>query len=330
MKKLSSKQDLEYFCPTKEEDSVLERLNPEYKTISEMSVEERQFLNGLILRNKPRKILELGVAAGGSSIIILNAIKDTDAELFSVDYSKAYYNDKSLNTGFCVDNYPELKVKWSLYTGGLAGKYMDEIKDGIDFCLIDTVHSNPGEILDFLMVLPYLTEDAIVVFHDTNLHMWTANSFESFITNNLLMSAISGNKIVQGNYKYNCKTNHMPNIAAIKLGENTRKHLFEIFNLLTLKWKYMLNEEDEKVFKSSVERFYPEEYSQYIDRIFTYHKNILEKPSLASKEKYKPKKLSFFEKIFSLRNENDHKILRVLGIVFRFKKAGQCESKRNI
>ena len=32
--------------------------------------------------------------------------------------------------------------------------------------LIDSAHFEPGEILDFIMVLPFLTEEAIIVIHD--------------------------------------------------------------------------------------------------------------------------------------------------------------------
>ena len=57
----------------------------EIKKFCEMSFLERCFLNGIIRQSKPIKILELGVAAGGSSAIILNAIKDFDnAKLYSV------------------------------------------------------------------------------------------------------------------------------------------------------------------------------------------------------------------------------------------------------
>ena len=36
---------------------------------------QREFLNGIVRKFKPKKILEIGVAEGGSSIVILNAIK---------------------------------------------------------------------------------------------------------------------------------------------------------------------------------------------------------------------------------------------------------------
>ena len=43
---------------------------------------------------------------------------------------------------------------------------MENIGKGIDMAFFDTVHFEPGEILDFLMVLPFLKEEAIVIFHD--------------------------------------------------------------------------------------------------------------------------------------------------------------------
>ena len=61
------------------------------KGVSEMIYSERLFLNGIISHFKPRKLLEVGVAAGGSSALILNAIKDIPyARLYSHDYNRSY------------------------------------------------------------------------------------------------------------------------------------------------------------------------------------------------------------------------------------------------
>ena len=65
-----------------------------------MNKNQRGFINGLIRYFKPKKILELGVFFGGSSIIILNAIKDIeDSHLFSIDINN------SSSVGKCVDKY---------------------------------------------------------------------------------------------------------------------------------------------------------------------------------------------------------------------------------
>ena len=65
-------------------------------TVSEMSYKQRALLNGIIRKSKPKKILEVGVSAGGSSAIILNAIKDmNNSFLYSIDYANMYYRNKS-------------------------------------------------------------------------------------------------------------------------------------------------------------------------------------------------------------------------------------------
>ena len=51
-----------------------------------LSKNEPYFINGIIRKFKPKKCLEIGVARGGSSIIILNALKDiNDSFLVSLD-----------------------------------------------------------------------------------------------------------------------------------------------------------------------------------------------------------------------------------------------------
>ena len=47
---------------------------------------EPYFINGIIRKFKPKKCLEIGVARGGSSVLILNALKDiSDSFLVSLD-----------------------------------------------------------------------------------------------------------------------------------------------------------------------------------------------------------------------------------------------------
>lgn len=276
----------EVLHPTIEENAILDELNDSYKEISEMSEQERQFLNAIILKNKPKKLLELGVARGGSSIVMLNAIKNIEgAKLYSIDKSDYYYRDDNISTGYAVNNYEYLKDKWVLHTGILATKVIDEIGAGIDFCLLDTAHVNPGEILDFLIVLPYLKNGSILVLHDTNLHTAIKPSerakMEWCITNNILMSTIRGEKIIPGNFidknektLTQCKT-RFPNIGAIKISGETKKNLWEVFNLLTLKWIYLPSNNDLYDIVSHLERFYNSYYTEYLKKVICFHKNMI-------------------------------------------------------
>lgn len=129
---------------------------------SEMWYNQKEFLNGIIRKFKPKKFLEIGVRYGGSAIIILNAIDDfKNSKLYSIDLDKEEY------VGHCVkDLFPNLMKNWILFKGNISTEYMEKIGNNIDMALIDTAHFEPGEILDFLIILPFLNENAIIIIHD--------------------------------------------------------------------------------------------------------------------------------------------------------------------
>ena len=230
-------ENIEYF-----DNDILCNLDSRIFQYSLMSDIERKFLNGIVRKEKPKKILELGVCAGGSSAIILNAIKDNkDAIVYSIDYTTHCYNDKDKKVGWVVDHYAaDLTDKWRLYTNGLASDFLDEIGGDIDMCLIDTVHVNPGELLDYLMVLPFLKKNAIIVLHDISLHLLPHN--ENAITNCILFSAMQGDKTYP---KSENVGRGFPNIgAAIIDKESQIQHITDILMLLGLEWTYMPTQKD--------------------------------------------------------------------------------------
>lgn len=262
------------YSETKE---LIAKLNPVYNSYSEMTLSEQEFLTDLVRQYKPKKLLELGIASGSSSVLLLNAIKDMpESHLTSIDYSTLYYRNKSKNSGFVVDEYPELKDKWTLYTGALASEFMDKVGANIDFCFIDTMHALPGEVIDFLLVLPYLKPDAVVVFHDTNLQTW--GNWPQCTSNNMLVSAISGEKIVPETFENIFFHNtlkvdfqmYFPNITGIILDGMQKEKIWDIFNLLTQKWKYILKSEDIKSIRTSLKRHYSDFYVSMFDSILNY------------------------------------------------------------
>ena len=264
-----------------ETKELIAQLNPIYNSCSEMTPSEQEFLVDIVRQYKPKKLLELGIASGSSSVLLLNAIKDMpESHLTSIDYSTLYYRDKSKNSGFIVDEYPELKQKWTLYTGGMASEFMDKVGVDIDFCFIDTMHALPGEVIDFLLVLPYLKPDAVVVFHDTNLHTW--GNWPQCTSNNMLVSAISGEKIVPETFENVFFHNtlkkdfqmYFPNITGIILDGTQKDKIWDIFNILTQKWKYMLKSEDIASVKTSLEKHYSEFYVNLFEQILNYQIDI--------------------------------------------------------
>ncbi len=253
-----------------------------YEALSEMAPSEQKFLVELILQHKPKKVLEVGIAAGSSSVLMLQALQYLKHEFsfHSVDYYEKYYRNKLKNSGFLLEFYPTLLEKRNLYTGGYVYNFLHTIGHDIDFCLIDTKHSLPGELLDFIMVLPYLKKNALIVLHDTNLH---ALHLPNHLCNNLLISALSGTKYVQKDYentyyleveKLSCKK-YFPNISAVKLADNQQENIWDVFNLLTQKWLYLPNHNDLQVFQTCLTKHYDNYLQEYFKKVVIYQQNRL-------------------------------------------------------
>ena len=100
------------------------------------------FINGIIRKLKPKKCLEIGVSNGGSSILILNAIKDIkDSFLISLDINTQMYLNTDKKTGYRVyDFFPDLTKKWKLFTGDLPHKFLVQLNETFDFLFLDTAH----------------------------------------------------------------------------------------------------------------------------------------------------------------------------------------------
>ena len=221
------------------------------KKCSFMWKNQREFLNGVVRKFKPRKIIEVGVNEGGSSVIILNAIQDIkNSHLYSIDIKKNY------NVGHCVNNYfSQFKNKWTLYKGSISAKFMEKIGTGIDMAFIDTSHFEPGELLDFLMVLPFLKEEAIVIFHDIGNQInnaglaKTRHEWAPYIIFNL----------VRGEKFYPSGDNILiQDIGAIKLEKNQKKYYYDYFRALGGQWEYFLDEKYINLMRDFVKKYYDE------------------------------------------------------------------------
>ena len=119
--------------------------------ICDMTDLEKRFLNGIIRQNKPKKILELGVSAGGSSLIILNAIKDFDnSKLYSIDYSDKWYLDGNRNSGFIIQEkfphiYNNYKTKEELQNQFKDIYDIDNYEDSFNVILISRIEGRKNQ-----------------------------------------------------------------------------------------------------------------------------------------------------------------------------------------
>ena len=199
---------------------------------SEMTAVERAFVTGLIAYYQPKKVLEMGVAAGGGTVIILNAIKEIEgARLHSVDLFEKYYRDPSKSSGWMVQELmPELAHLWTPHLGRDAVEVMDDIGE-VDFVVLDTAHIHPVETLNFLCALPYLKDGTVVVLHDIALHLTRGGYATASYACRLLFDSVVGEKLVPAE-KYAAH----PNIGAFQVCADTRKYVYNLFSSLFMPW----------------------------------------------------------------------------------------------
>lgn len=143
---------------------------------------------------------------------------------------------------------------------------MEEIGGEIDLCLLDTMHINPGEFLDFLIVLPYLKKNAILILHDIALH----HNYKSSITNVILFSCLNGKKLSFNEDFWN----RFANIGAVILDENMKDNILDYLYLLTLPWEYLPTDNDILECQKLFSKNYKEEFVDTFMNIMLCNKEL--------------------------------------------------------
>ncbi len=243
----------------------------------EMTKDESAFLCGLINSHDTNCIVELGIAAGATTAIITQCLenKGKPYQFYAVDYSEKFYRDSSKQSGWFGENAKEViglkHGKVSFLLGKAFPYLMDGIKpDKIDFILLDTMHVIPGEILDFLFVLPFLSENAIVCLHDISLNLHDSMRNNEIATN-VLFNGVVADKVLCVDLN---GANGYPNIGAFRIIPDTRKYIKNIFGMLTLNWTYIPPHDEIMKYRGFYCENYDSECIEIFDRAYDLNKNI--------------------------------------------------------
>jgi len=236
-----------------------------------MRTSEMSFLCGLLKQYRPKKIVEIGIADGGTTAVILNCLNMLDLcnTMYSIDIAGKSHSDSSKKIGYLAEECKELiqyKYEHSINVGILPN-YIEKIGNDIDFVIIDTIHMLPGEVLDFITILPYLKENAVVVLHDTTLnHEGAPWGWEKDATR-VIYSSTVGERITSEQY------GHDINIGAIQITKDTIKYVENLFQSLLLTWKYELDENHRLDYRRIFEKFYEKKYLDIYDLACSKNKN---------------------------------------------------------
>ena len=247
----------------------------------EMTADEQGFLCGLIKEKEPKKILEVGVAGGGTTSVIMKCldIVNPDAHMYSCDLNEECYRKKGKRTGYQLEEVKECLSNYSNHKfclGGVLPQFIDEIGPGIDFCILDTAHSMPGEILDFLCALPYLKDGAIVVLHDVANNL--LGKYPRAYATKVLLDSVYAEKY----YNYDSGIN---NIAAFMVRKETREYIANVFSALSITWTYEPSIAEIMLYRDSYKNHYDSECIKLFDVFWELnHKKISELMSLNSKQ----------------------------------------------
>lgn len=244
----------------KEPRKILEKTSEKY---CEMIEQEHGFLCGLLKQTTPCKVVEVGVAGGGTTAVIMKCLDEVnpDAKMYSVDLNRECYRREGKPTGFQLAEIKEYLTNYgnhTFYLGKILPEYMEKIGKDVDFAVLDTTHAMPGEVLDFLCLLPYLKEDAVVVLHDVALNL--TRSERSFATK-ILLDSVTGEKY----YDYK---NRILNIAAFKVKKETREHIADVFSALSVSWAYLPPISQIMKYRDWLKGFYDDECIELFDIFF--------------------------------------------------------------
>ena len=137
----------------------------------------------------------------------------------------------------------------------MAVTFMENIGNEIDMILIDTSLFEPGEILDFLMVIPFLKEEAVISFHDIGNQINFAgepgsrHEWAPYIIFNL----------VRGKKFYPSGDNILlKDIGGIILDKNQKRYFYDYFRALGGQWEYFLNENHISLIRDFFKKYYDE------------------------------------------------------------------------
>jgi len=250
--------------PENIDSEMFNAISPEIYEFTEMSPPENSFLLGLIRHFKPKNILEIGVSSGGGTGLILQAIKDfKETTLTSIDIAEKAYRYPDRPVGFVALKKNINNPQWVLIPGKDPSEVIESFGKKFDFAIIDTAHIHPVETLNFLSVLPFLEDGAIVVLHDLSLYLHRSHfqdlsrfPFVSLATRYLFTSVVGEKIMVSSTDKEYISTWTLPNIGAFQVTPDTRKYIDGVFYSLAVPWAFIPEDYVMNSIRNIVKKYY--------------------------------------------------------------------------
>ena len=133
--------------------------------------------------------LEIGVAAGGNTRIFTDFLKIKDVYVMDLNIHPSISYDGNPNArdnNFThLKNYGELKSFFGDSHSEAAKKWLESLNIKFQMVFIDGDHTEHGIKLDTELVLPFLDDNAYVIYHDTVINVGS-DEFDRKLKNGLI------------------------------------------------------------------------------------------------------------------------------------------------
>lgn len=190
-------------------DNIESFYKPPVWSQGHISLEDAIFLDRIVLEKNPQEVIEVGVASGCSSAVLLRALAELGGSrtLHSFDLVDYCYFDPDRPVGAAVDELaPQFRKSWALHAGCTAIEAGAGLNGhNIKLAFIDADHRHPWATLDLWALLPALAADGWIALHDVTL---ARNTEWKVYGPEILFESWPGEKI---------KLTELSNIGAIRL-----------------------------------------------------------------------------------------------------------------
>jgi glycosyltransferase involved in cell wall biosynthesis/predicted O-methyltransferase YrrM len=140
-----------------------------------VSASDADFLAEMVAAHQPRTVVELGVASGASSAVLLHALDRLPdpgvRTLYSCDITSTCYFDDAYATGqACREMYPAPVTRWHRESAMAARRLRSVLPAAsVDLTFIDANHAHPWPLLDLLHATAFAQPGSWVILHDIDL-----------------------------------------------------------------------------------------------------------------------------------------------------------------